>query len=921
MEVFTPMEIPKFSSHEEEIIFLREQLAKKENALAESGVEINREKLAHTTVVEYKDASSDIPRPPGMQLPKSEEKELVLRLKPETHDNTMEELLAVMLSRGINAALKIVEELKNPHIDADFHRFLVQYLCETHSLPGLKDSTELWKAIDMKLFEITLPEPEAGNDHSDFKSLITSMEQFYSGMHSIAETKENKEKAHFSLEIVLANNTDHIVFYVAVPTEKATLLEKHVLGVHPKARINEIPDDYNIFPEDIGGVSASYAKFKNYEVFPIKTFETFDHDPLNIIINVFTKLKRSGEGAAIQLTISPKDEEYTDKYYKILEQVKKGEKLKEIMKDTFSKLASDLGSAAWKMFSNTNKQTDKKDEEENKIDDEAVNYIQEKVKKVIMGTNIRIIASGNDKNRSRAILSEIESGFNQFTEAHKNGIEFTAVSDNKMGTFLHEYTYRLFDKNIVLPMNLTELSTVFHFPYSIENSPQLKQAKAAGSPAPIEMGDMDPAGGILLGYNSYRGVTTPIHMSREDRMRHFYVIGQTGTGKSGILRTMIAQDIANGDGCCFIDPHGSDIQDILSYIPKERIDDVIYFDPAYTARPMGLNMLEYDPKYPEQKTMVIDALMGVFNQLFDLKTSGGPLFEQYFKNSAMLVMDHPESGNTLLEITRVLADKQFRDMKMSHCKNPIVKQFWKSAEETTGDQSLANFVPYISSKFDPLISNEFLRPIIVQEKSIFNIREIMDNKKILLVNLSKGRLGELNANLIGMILVMKFQMAALSRADAYGQKMNDFYLYIDEFQNVTTSAISSILSEARKYRLSLNLAHQYISQLQDDIKGAVFGNVGSKACFRVSPEDAEFMQKQFEPVFTSTDIMKLDNRCAYMAMLYRGQPIKPFDIRTADNPPSNTQIVPLLKELSYTRYGRDREEVEAEIMAKYNKAS
>lgn len=916
MEKFTPMEIPTFSSHEEEIAFLRNELAQKEAVLIEKGLESNKEKLAHTTVVEYKHAVSSVPRPPNMQMSQREESELVLRLQPETHDRTMEELLAVMLQKGITSALQIVAELNNPHIDADFHRFLVQYLCATHNLPGIKSTSHLWKAIDMKLFEITLPEPENERDNTDFRALITSMEQFYAGMHSIAETNSNKENAHFSLEIVLANNTDHIVFYAAVPSEKASLLEKHVLGVHPKARLNEIPDDYNIFPEDRGGVSASYGVLKDYEIFPLKTFDSFDHDPLNILINVFTKLKKTGEGAAIQITISPKDEDYVDNFHQVLKELKKGVSVKEAMRSTLGKFAAGLGNVALDMFSG---KTKKDKEEEKKIDDEAIGHIQEKVKKIIMGTNLRIVAAGTTKDRANAILAEIESGFNQFTEAHRNGIEFKKIADSKLGSFLHEFTYRLFDKTYVMPLNLSELATVFHFPYDIENSPQLKQAKAAGSPAPIELGDMDSADGVLLGYNTYRGITTPIYMRREDRMRHFYVIGQTGTGKSGVLRTMIAQDIKNGDGCCFIDPHGNDIQDILSYVPKDRIDDVIYFDPAYTQRPMALNMLEYDVRFPEQKTMVIDNLMVMFNQLFDLKTTGGPLFEQYFKNSAMLVMDHPESGNTLLEITRVLVDKEFRDMKMSHCKNPIVKQFWKSAEETTGDQSLANFVPYISSKFDPLISNEFLRPIIVQENSVLNIRDIMDNKKILLVNLSKGRLGELNANLIGMILVMKFQMAALSRADSYGQKLNDFYLYIDEFQNVTTPAISSILSEARKYRLSLNLAHQYISQLQDDIKGAVFGNVGSKACFRVSPEDAEFMQKQFDPVFSSSDIMKLDNRAAYMAMLYKGQPVKPFDLKTADNPVSNTQIVPLLKELSYLRYGRDRDEVESEIMGRYLK--
>ncbi len=914
MEKFTPLEIPKFESHEDEIAFLRKELARKEEELSSSGLESNREKLAHNTVVEYKQSLKDVPIPPNLQIPRTEHNELVLRLAPETHDRTMEELLSVMLSKGINAALKIVADLNNPHIDADFHRFLVQYLCETHSLPGIKDTSELWKAIDMRLFEITLPEPEDGDESSSFKSLINSMEQFYLGMHSVADTKKNKEKAHFSLEIVLADNTDHIVVYAAVPSDKATLLEKHVLGVHPKAKINEVPDDHNIFPDDRGGVSASFAELKNYEVFPIKTFESFDYDPLNILINVFTKIKRSGEGAAVQIVISPEDESYVDKYHKILEEVKKGGDLKDLMRSSFGKLAADFGSLALDIFKN--KKEDDKDKVK-EIDNQAVSHIEEKVKSLVMGSNIRIVTAAATADRAKSIRREIESGFNQFSEAHRNSFIFSEVPDNKKGQFLHEYTYRIFNKSITVPLNTVELSTIFHFPYSISGSPQLKQAKAAGAPAPIEMGDMDPADGVLLGYNTYRGVTTPIFMRREDRMRHFYVIGQTGTGKSGVLRTMIAQDIANGEGCCFIDPHGNDIQDILSYIPKERIDDVIYFDPAYTPRPMALNMLEYDERFPEQKSMVIDSLMGVFNQLFDLKTTGGPLFEQYFKNSAMLVMDHPESGNTLLEITRVLTDKAFRDMKLSYCKNPIVKEFWRSAEETTGDQSLANFVPYISSKFDPLISNEFLRPIIVQEKSVLNIRDIMDNKKILLVNLSKGRLGELNANLIGMILVMKFQMAALSRADSYGKILNDFYLYIDEFQNVTTPAISSILSEARKYSLSLNLAHQYVSQLQDDIKGAVFGNVGSKACFRVSPEDAEFMQKQLEPVFDAQDIMKLDNRCAYMAMLYKGQPVKPFDLRTADNPPSNTQIVPLLKELSYMRYGRDRAEVESEIMAKY----
>ena len=334
---------------------------------------------------------------------------------------------------------------------------------------------------------------------------------------------------------------------------------------------------------------------------------------------------------------------------------------------------------------------------------------------------------------------------------------------------------------------------------------------------------------------------------------------------------------------------------------------------------MGLNMLEFDPKYPEQKTFVVNELMGIFNKLFDMKTTGGPMFEQYFKNSAFLAMEDPESGCTLLEISRILADKEFRDMKLSKCKNPIIKQFWVSAEQTTGDQGLANFVPYITSKFDNFISNDIMRPVVLQEKSVFNFREIMDNKKILLVNLSKGRLGEINANLIGLVLVGKIQMAALSRVDMFGKPMNDFYLYIDEFQNVTTDSIASILSEARKYRLSLNIAHQYISQLEENIKNAVFGNVGSMAVFRVSSEDAEFLEKRFLPTFKASDLMRIENRNAYVSMLVNGQPTRPFNMATLPPERGNPELVDDLKQLSYMKYGRDREEVEGEIMAKYEK--
>lgn len=908
MEEFNLKNIPKFKNAEEELAFLRTHIAEREKVISGQNKEINKEEVAHGIISEYRKYEPEEVMDKNSVVDTKEMDKLVLRLHPEDHDSKMEELLGILLSKGISNTLSIVSRMNNPHIDSDFHRFLVQYLYTTHKIPGLKEKTPLFKSLDMKLFEITLPDAsDEENNKRNLKELLGAMEQFYAGMHSVGEGRQNYNRSHFTLELVLAEGSDSFIFYTAVPSHKADLFEKQLLGVHPNAKIIEAPDDYNIFSEQ-ASISASYATLNNHEVYPIKLYDSLDHDPLNIILNIFTKLKKSGEGAAIQFVICPEDDDVIRKFQAILTDVKDGMPIKTAL-SVKKQITKEFGLMAKELFFGSSEK-----KEEKKVDDKAVEYMTEKMKSTIMATNIRLVVSAETEDRSNQILSDIESSFNQFSEAGRNGFNFKHLKGSELYRFVHDFSYRMFCDEYGIPLNLKELATIFHFPYGIISS-QLKQAKSGIAPAPLEMGQ----DGVLLGINSYRGKDTEIHMSKADRLRHFYVIGQTGTGKTTILKNMIAQDIKNGDGCCFIDPHGSDIQDILSYVPKERIDDVIYFDPAYTARPMGLNMLEFDPRYPEQKTFVVNELMGIFNKLFDLKATGGPLFEQYFKNSAFLVMEDPESGCTLLEITRVLADKEFRDMKLSKCKNPIIKQFWIGAEQTTGDQSLANFVPYISSKFDNFISNDIMRPVVLQEKSVFNFREIMDNKKILLVNLSKGRLGEINANLIGLLLVGKIQMAAMSRVDMHGKDMNDFYLYIDEFQNVTTDSIASILSEARKYHLSLTVAHQYISQLEEGIKNAVFGNVGSMAFYRISSEDANFVEQKVKPTFSSADIVKLDNFNSYVAMLVNGQPVKPFNMIShySLTPKGNTEIVEKIKELSYLKFGRPREEVEEEIMAKY----
>ncbi|OIP79201.1 MAG: hypothetical protein AUK20_02440 [Parcubacteria group bacterium CG2_30_45_37] len=430
-----------------------------------------------------------------------------------------------------------------------------------------------------------------------------------------------------------------------------------------------------------------------------------------------------------------------------------------------------------------------------------------------------------------------------------------------------------------------------------------------------------PEEGIILGKNIYRDVVKDVKMKREDRRRHTYIIGKSGVGKSVLLAAMAVQDIINGEGVCVIDPHGDLISDIIGRVPPERAEDVILFAPADTARPLALNLLEFDPRYPEQKTFVINEMIKIFDKLYDLKATGGPIFEQYIRNAMLLVMSHPESGSTLMEIPKVLADPAFRKMKLEKCADPTVVDFWrKEAEKAGGEAALANVVPYITSKLTSFISNDTMRPIIAQQTSSFNLRDIMDTKKILLVDLSKGLIGEMNAHLLGMILVGKILMSALSRTDEPAEKRLDFYLYIDEFQNFTTDSVNSILSEARKYNLNLIIAHQYLGQLvkgQDtSIKNAVFGNVGTWLLFKIGSEDAEVMAKEFAPVFNQYDLINIEKYTAYVKLLIDNTASRPFSMSAIwPLPGIKREDMPAkIKSLSRLKYGQDRNIIEAEIM-------
>lgn len=901
----------KFITPEQEIMHLRSEILRKERELMREGVSPDRDALISQELRSYKDVPQDVLHP-ALSLSTESIQSLSLNLVPETHDKKIEELLILLNHKGIKNTLSVVEKLKDAHIEDDFHRFLVQFVKKGFGVKGLKEKAPLSKALHMTLFEVVLPE-RGGEEKKTLKEMLSSMEQFYSGMMSISSEKNPREN-YIAIELANSNASEEFIFYVAVPDSKRDLFEKHILAVFHDAIITEQSNDHNIFHQG-GVVMASVAKSGNNSAFSIKTYESFDHDPLNVILNSFSKLNRDGEGACLQIFLSPAGDYYHKKYEHAISKIEKGASVKDATSGQ-NGLLGDFASTFGGLFGSSKKKDEK---EPPKIDTQSIDRIRNKLSSPIMLCSVRLAVSASDLNRAKNIITELESGFNQFDDPQGNSIRWKRITTGgTMKKFLRSFSFRYFDRSEGIPFNLKEITSMVHFhTTALQGTNQLKTTRSGEAPAPVEM----PTEGTLLGMNPYHGVEKKIYITDEDRLRHVYTIGQTGTGKTTLLMNMILQDIERGNGVCMIDPHGSDVQKVLANIPEHRLKDVVYFDPSYVSRPMGLNMLEYDPRFPEQKTFVVNELFSIFQKLYGaVPESMGPMFEQYFRNSTMLVIEDPGSGSTLLDVSRVLSDKEYRAMKISRCRNPIVVQFWKDiAEKAGGEAKLENIVPYITSKFDVFLANEIMRPIVAQERSAFNFREIMDQKKILLVNLAKGRLGDINSNLLGLILVGKILMAALSRVDVLGTDFPPFYLYIDEFQNITTPSIATILSEARKYKLSLYIAHQFIAQLEENTKNAVFGNVGTIISFRVGSDDAEYLEKQFEPVFGASQIINIDNFNAYVKMLVHGKPVKPFNIRCVPPPVASVRDLDSIKELSYLKYGRNRVEVEAEVMSKYQK--
>ncbi len=762
---------------------------------------------------------------------------------------------------------------------------------------GFRSKGSIARALNMSLFLITLPRetPMSGQGQQrSEKELISIMEQLlssFTNLHSKGWNKFLYGEPYIALEMAVHHVGEEINFYISVPKTFEEIFEKQVHGFFPTAEI-EKAKDFNVFNPD-GISSASYFKLQENQILPIRTYQKMEADPLGSIVTAMSKLEKEGEGAAVQILIRPSYLKSTRVMaQKVAKEMQSGHK--------FSTALSLAKNPKKKETSDPNKPEPPR--VVTPFEEEIIKSIQNKAVKPLFDANIRIVVSADSQHRAEQLLNDLSSSFVQFGASEINSLKQIKIKSRALQNLLFKFSFRLFDNSQSVLLSSEEITSLFHFPLPTTLAPKIKYLKSKPAEPPVNL----PQEGVILGKNIFRGVETPIRMTRNDRRRHLYILGQTGTGKSTLMENLIYQDILNGDGVAFIDPHGTAINNILGLIPKERVDDIIVFDPADTARPLGINMLEFDPNYPEQKTFIVNELLSIFQKLFLAETMG-PMFDQYFRNALLLLMDdYAKEMPTLVQVPRVLTDVDYRRDKLSRETNPIVKNFWElEAEKAGGEAALANMAPYITSKINGFIANDFLRPILSQTRSSFNFRDIMDQKKILLVNLSKGRIGDINANLLGMIIVGKLLMAALSRVDIKDEEQrHDFYLYVDEFQNFTTDSISTILAEARKYRLNLIIANQFIKQLNDKIKDAVFGNVGSMAVFRVGADDSEYLKNQFEPVFTPQDLLNIDNFNCYVKLLINNQTVKPFNIRISPRPKNNTDLAEKIREISRLRHGR-----------------
>lgn len=712
---------------------------------------------------------------------------------------------------------------------------------------------------------------------------IDAADQFFSslvGMYKGGMLPFVRSQQNISFEIV--GTPEAIKFFINVPDSLHDLVEKQLHASYPGAEL-KIVDEHNIFSKE-GKIAFAALKLKRANYYPMRTYKELPVDPMSSMTTALAKMQL-GEGALVQVIVSAA----SSKWSKLGFSYARGQRYKEAEAKEKPKLA----------------------------DAKELEAVEQKCGKAGFNVELRVVTCANDKQRAKQHLSNIKSVFDQFAGP------YNYWGNRKIwfkGAFMTNVIYRylpLFSSMSVL--NSEELATIWHLPNKAIETPFIIWLNSKRAPAPANI----PHEGLFIGNSIFRGMKRPVFISPADRQRHMYIIGKTGTGKSELLKLMAMQDINEGRGLCVIDPHGTMIEDILKLVPPERAEDVIYFNPGDLDYPLGLNLLEANSE--DQKHFMVNAVLGLMQKLFDPHQTGiiGPRFEHAVRNAMLTVMSVP--GNSFIEVVRVLTDPKYLQTLLPHVSDPMVRRYWTDQIAQTSDFHKSEVLDYIVSKFGRFVTNKMMRNIIGQQKSAFDFRKAMDEKKILLINLSKGDIGEENSNFLGLILVPRILVAAMSRSDFLyaGKDFPDFYLYVDEFQNFATDTFASILAEARKFKLNLIVANQFIGQMEENIKNAIFGNVGSIVSFRVGVQDAQYLAHEFAPIFTEHDLTNVDKFNCYVKTIVKNEPVPAFSIDTtkdiaAEKALENPELANNIKELSRLKYGIERPEVEREIQQRSN---
>lgn len=779
----------------------------------------------------------------------------------------------------------------------------------------LREAKNYERGLKMVPLFIHLPpaseDTEKGSrDERDLTDEVLSEAQVMYNIIASTATKGFKNKIygqrHISFEIVAKGGLVH--YYAVVPMVLIEVIKQAIAAAYPSARLEEV-SEHNIFSQTgkMSGVIGGEFTLKKSFVHPIATYQETKRDAARSLLNALSAASRE-DGVVLQFLLRPANEGW------VRSSIDAAKKIKD---DKGKSSGLGVGSAKgmaellWKPPEAGDKKPE--DKQLTSLEEELVKAIEEKTRYPGYEVLIRVIVSSNTTEHSQGLLKNIVAAFSLFDSPTNNGFKFTLARDVEelVTAFIFRFFPQKVNNNI---LNSVEMATVFHLPSqnSIPTSKvQRQMSKQVDGPTQV----MEQ--GLLLGVNEFRGTRKEIRLSENDRRRHTYIIGQTGTGKSVFQENLALQDMIEGRGFAFIDPHGDSAEKLLANVPKERVEDVIYFNPSDLENPIGLNLFEYETE--DQKDFLVQESIAMLYSLYDPGHTGivGPRMEHIFRNCALLLMSDP-AGGTFIDIPKLLVDDEFMKSKLKYVTDRNVLDFWtKEYPASQRSNESGEVTSWVVSKFGPFLSNTMMRNIMGQTKSGFNMRDIMDNKKILLVNLSKGKMGELNSKLIGMIFIMKFQAAAMARADMTEADRQDFCLFVDEFQNFATESFESILSEARKYRLNLVLGNQFMTQLTDKIREAIIGNVGTVISGRIGVTDAELMVKKFSPVFDAEDLTKLPNYQSIASVMISNVPSAPFSM--AFMPPGcrdNPQLADAMKRLSATKYGYSRAIVEKEIFTR-----